>query len=127
MEPLNNQTPQNESQDEIQQTETPNNEPQPRPLITKDEKEGSVGPVIASIIIIILIIVAGLYFWGSILKERGYTPEEFVDPNNDPKVEELESQGSSDEIDEISDDLGNTNIDDLDSGLDDIDQAFEEN
>lgn len=34
------------------------------------KKDSSVGPIIGSVIIIILIILGGLYFWGYVINEQ---------------------------------------------------------
>lgn len=80
---------------------------------------GSVGPMIGSLIVIIIITIGGFYFWNSI-SER-LNKESVIDA----QVEELGTQSDSDEIEDIEADLQNTNFDDLDTELDAIDQEFE--
>ncbi|MFT5179885.1 MAG: hypothetical protein ACI9GH_000254 [Candidatus Paceibacteria bacterium] len=121
----NNQTPETEASVTPIQTPPTDTPIQPRPIITEDEKEGSVGPVVASVIIIILIIIGGLYFWGSVLKEQGYSPEEYIDVNEDSQIKDLTTQSSSDEISDIESDLNGTDLDNLDDELSDIESTFD--
>jgi uncharacterized protein HemX len=39
-------------------------------IITESAKKNSVGPIIGSVIIVVLISLAGLYYWGSVLEKR---------------------------------------------------------
>jgi hypothetical protein len=81
------------------------------PMQTQTEKK-SVGPLIAVIVILALIIIGGLYF----LKERSsqevYVPTE----QNDAVTESLNQQSTSDDLNSIEADLNATNLDSLDQG-----------
>lgn len=41
---------------------------------TEEKKEGSVGALIGSIIIVIIIVLGGLYFWGKALEKKNSAP-----------------------------------------------------
>jgi hypothetical protein len=87
------------------QKSTPASNPNP------NEKSG-VGPIIGSIIVIVLIVLGGLYFWGQKLQT-----EEPIDPERDSLTSELSEQSDSDEITEIDEDLDSTELDSLDEDL----------
>lgn len=73
------------------------------------EKNGSAGPIIAVIIILALVILGGLYFWGE-RKDRGETI------NNDA-LEAINTQSELDDATSIEADLDATNVDNLDSEI----------
>lgn len=86
------------------------------------KKESGVGPIIGSIIIIILIVLGGLYFWGYILKNK--TAE--APTNNPGQVEQVNSSEISDsEIAKINDDLNATSTDNIDLELNQIDAEID--
>jgi len=72
----------------------------------------SVGPVIGIIIILVVIILAGLYFWGQ--KDMDTEIEE---TNTTASTESITVQSQSDETDSIENDLNNTEIESLDAEL----------
>ncbi len=83
-----------------------------------DQQKSSVGGIIGTIIIISLIILGGLYFWGKRIEESK-TKQELVGENNLTQQIELSEDASiknvssSDELDAIENDLNNTNLDNL--------------
>jgi uncharacterized protein YxeA len=91
--------------------------------------EGSVGPVVATIIILAIIVLGGIYFWSQrnlgIENPYGQNPTPSMQMENNAKeptttentTAVIESQGSSDNLDSIEADLRTTNTADLDSGL----------
>jgi hypothetical protein len=70
-------------------------------------KEGSVGPVIGTIIILAVILLGGLYFWGN----RNNQTDINSDAETDAQVQQIETQGNSDDLNSIDSDLNNTNYD----------------
>ncbi len=83
----------------------------PGPQATADKK--SVGPLIAVIIILALIVIGGLYF----LKQRSSAPTYVPETTQgDTVTESLMQQSSSDDLDAIEADLNATNLDNLDQG-----------
>lgn len=71
-------------------------------------KEGRTGPTIGIIIVVIVLILVGLYFWGGKLR-NGETL--------DSVTSALQEQSASDELGEIETDLDATMIEELDSDL----------
>ena len=84
------------------------------PQTTPEEK--SWGPIIGSIIIVVIIVAGGIYIWGSRLaplpSESANTP--------DAETEALKLQSSSDDLNSISRDLNATNLDSLDKGVENV-------
>ncbi len=101
------------------------NEPQ------KNEAQGAfsethhehVGPILGVLIVVLILILGGLYLWGSILsKDTGTQTSERTIPNNEPETPRAEADrdilmttSASAEIDAIYADLESTNLNDLDS------------
>ncbi|MBX4189563.1 hypothetical protein KW785_03155 [Candidatus Parcubacteria bacterium] len=71
--------------------------------------ESSVGPVIATIIILAVIVLGGLYFWGQ--RADNNVPATSADLNS------INTQSNSDDSASIQADLENTNTEDLDAQL----------
>lgn len=80
------------------------------------EKSG-IGPIIGAIIVVILLAVGGLYYWGAYLEERSGGPAEGAP---DTVLETLRSQSASDEADAIQTDLDATDLDAITSDIDKI-------
>lgn len=68
-------------------------------------KEGSVGPVIGLIIILAVLLLGGLYFWGN----RAELKDIDSDQDIEAQIENIETQGNSDDLNSIESDLNNTN------------------
>lgn len=66
--------------------------------------EGSSGPIIGAIVILAIVILGGLYFWG----QRA---------GNETAVDEIDRQNSSDEAAAIEADLDTTDVENLDAEL----------
>lgn len=82
--------------------------PNQMPGLGQEPEKKSIGPLIAVVIILVLIVIGGLYF----LKERSV--QNNLMPLETTSVESLEQQGTSDEIDSIESDLNATNLEMLD-------------
>ena len=93
-------------------TTPPANSPSPAPA-----GEGSLGPIIGTIIILAVIVLGGLYFWGQ-RSDKAPLPAE--DNTAQVEVESIIDQSSSDETAAIEADLESTDIDNLDAELDAI-------
>jgi len=78
------------------------------------KQDGGVGPLIGTIIIIALLVLGGLYYWGSIINEQKDTeaPTENVPAGQDEDVSSIEA--------ELDAEFG-----DVDAELDKIDAEFE--
>lgn len=93
------------------------------------KSEGSSGPVVGIIIVIIIIILGGLYIWGG-SSYRDEIPEintDILNPEEidsvmeaEKEISELRDQNNSDEINAIEEDLNNTDLENLDAELDDL-------
>ena len=94
------------------------NPPTFSPIPPAEEK--SWGPIIGSIIIVVIILAGGVYIWGSRLaplEENIETP--------DAQTEALRMQGTSDEVGSIEADLQATNLNDIDAGISDVDAEIQ--
>lgn len=88
--------------------------------------EKSVGPAIGIIIIIAVIVIGGLYFWGQRATTKSNetnTTETGATVQDDQNIIDLKNQSSSDEIDSIQADLEATDLDQLGSGVDSIEAS----
>ena len=83
-----------------------------------EPEKKSAGPVFGIIIIVVLIILGGFYFWGTL--SDSMSPAE-IEAEVDAALEDLETQSTSDEVSDIEADLDSTLLDDLDKELEDID------
>ena len=95
-----------------------------------------LGPILAVLIVVLILLLGGLYLWGTTLNisEPAYTePIERPTPeeNNEPEsttaeadVQVLETVSTSDELSAIEADLESTTIDELDT-LNQIDAEFD--
>jgi len=95
---------------------------------TKSLESKNTGSIIAIIIIVLVIIMGGLYFWGEKINNNyedapSITPEEIM-TQTDEKTENLKQQSDSDLIADIEEDLGLTDLDGLDTELQNIDAEF---
>lgn len=87
----------------------------------------AVGPIAGAIIVILLLIAGGLYFWGAQLSKQQAQPEVPVIQSNDTSYTQSEGtltsdtsaglppQSSSDDISSIEADLNAMNMDQLES------------
>nr|QBM02320.1 hypothetical protein [uncultured archaeon] len=73
--------------------------------------ESKLGPIIGIIIVVIVLIIGALYFWGEKLNKANDLPQ------GDTMVNNLKSQQNSDEVSSIEADLKATNLDDIDADL----------
>lgn len=78
------------------------------------QNESSVGPVIATIIILAVIVLGGLYFWGQRGDNGATTP---APATSSADLNAINSQSSSDDTSSIQTDLQNTNTQNLDTQL----------
>jgi len=86
------------------------------------EEKSPVGPIVGIIIILVILIIGGLYFWGqriSTTVDENLTPEEII-AETDTSLEALNQQGTSDAIVDIEADLNATDLGNLDAELQQI-------
>ena len=91
----------------------------------RGEPKSSVGPIVGIVIIIIVLVIGGLYFWGQKLSTDDPDPEFST---SDSQTEELADTSDSDAVDDIDADLdavGDEDLDALDAELGDIDAELE--
>ncbi len=85
------------------------------------KKSGSIGPIVGIAIIIIVLLLGGLYFWGEQLKkedelEKARQEAAQIENAPDSKTDRLSAQGSSDAASAIEADLSATDLNNLDEG-----------
>lgn len=104
-----------------------NNAPQ-QPISSGDwpQKQGQIGPIIGIIIIVIVLALGGLYVWGARLNKADTNTSETGQSNQsaqdistagDPALDNLKTQGTSNELSAIEDDLDTTSLDGLDTEM----------
>ena len=99
----------------------------PKPF--SEEYHNHVGPILGVLIVILVLILGGLYLWGSVIGDsENQARVERTIPNNEPETPRAKADGqimgtvsSSDELVTIEADLMSTNLDSLDTELNQID------
>ena len=89
------------------------------------QEKKSMGMIFGSIIIVIILLVGAFYLWGNREDDPETLPAEIPEvteilEGEDKQTEALEEQGTSDEVDEIMEDLEATDLEDLTEELDQI-------
>jgi len=87
---------------------------------TNRQEEGSTGPTVALIVILAVIVLGGLYFWGQ--RTSNNVTDIYGNPisTSTPTVDTsttIENQSSTDDSASIEADLKSTNLDNIDSQL----------
>lgn len=77
------------------------------------EKESRVGPIIGSLIIIVIILVGGIYFWSQQIENQKIENEEAAEVTTE------------DDMVQIENDLEDLNFENIDAELEALDQEFE--
>ncbi|MFI5241298.1 MAG: hypothetical protein ACHQUA_02580 [Microgenomates group bacterium] len=101
-------------------TQNPQNITVPAP-----QNKSSIGSIIGTIIIIALIILGGLYFWGKRIEEAKIKQDLVSDEaattqmaqNENNEAASIKSVSSSDDLNSIEADLNSTNLDNLDAEM----------
>ncbi len=110
-----------------QMEQAPQTPPQQTPVIPKvqmqsSQNKSSIGSIIGTIVIIAIIILGGLYFWGKRVEEAKLREQLVTD--NTPQTNQtneaavIKSTTNSDDLDSLEADLKATNLNNLDSELD---------
>ena len=87
------------------------------------QNKSSIGSIIGTIIIIAVIILGGLYFWGKRIEENKLKQKLISDSMETIPTQEadpdgsINKTGSSDDLNSIDADLNSTNLDNLDAEL----------
>lgn len=121
-----NETSQDNSQSNVPTNSMPNTSFQENnmPSSNVPENKSSIGSIIGTIIVIAVIILGGLYFWGKRIDEgrakidlvSNETAEIVVD-ENDAESASIKSVTNSDELIDIEADLNSTNLENLGAEL----------
>ena len=101
-----------------------------------DTQLSVLGPILAVLIILLVLLLGGLYLWSNTLQDPLPEPVPVERPtaeeNNEPEsnnaeaeVQTLETVSTSDEISAIEADLDSTNLDELDAELNAIDAELD--
>ena len=96
-------------------------------MMEDSQIDSTIGPLIGSIIIIVLIILGGLYFLSSMVlnKKTEIEVQKIQTQQADTyQIEQTAKQSTTDDVTSIESDLKSTNIDSLDIKLDKIDEEF---
>ncbi len=110
----------------MNETEFSNNQNTEGQAAPSQARSVQIGPIVGSIIVVILLIFGGLYFIGKKVSEEGFlapTPEA-IESAPDSALENLQNQATSDEVGAISEDLDATVLDDLDAELQNIESEL---
>ena len=86
-----------------------------------EPNKSSIGSIVSTIIIIALIILGGLYFWGKRIEEAKNAQTTMTDTTTanaeQNEAATIRSTSSSDDVSSIEADLNATNLDNLDAEL----------
>ena len=85
-------------------------------------KQSQIGSIVGIIIIIAVLVLGGLYYWGVKLNDRGLdtiTGEE-IENLPDEQLVDLQTQDTSNTVESIENDLNATDLEGLDAELDQI-------
>ncbi len=83
------------------------------------QNKSSIGSIIGTVIIIAIIILGGLYFWGKRIEESKANAELVSEASTTQtnESENVSKTSSSDDLDSIDADLEATNLNDLDAEM----------
>lgn len=96
-------------------------------LINDAQKDRTLGPLIGSIIIIVLMITGALYFWASLIQQRNaqiQANQELEELQRETVIIETVTQSDSDSLEDIETDLEVTNLNVADDFLSEIQKEF---
>ncbi|MCW9054518.1 MAG: hypothetical protein OQJ98_00850 [Candidatus Pacebacteria bacterium] len=108
--------------EQVVTSETPQPEV-PNTLQDNSPEKSTAGPLVAIIIIIVMLIVGGFYFWKTkigTLEDANLPTIQQEGEATEGVIDQLKTQGTSDEISAIEEDLSATDLEDLDAELDQI-------
>lgn len=122
----------NEEFNPVQQEVSQSPEPQ---MQMSPENKSSVGPLVGAGIIVLVLVLGGLYFWGESMSREAIngdgTPKisneitpESVSAAADPALQKLSVQSSSTKISDIKADLNTTDMKNIDAELQNISEQL---
>ncbi len=79
-------------------------------------KRSTTGPVIGIVVVLAMIVVGVLYFWGERVDTLNKN-RELLQKGADTQVEQLQTQSASDDLTSIEADLDATDINAIDTGI----------
>lgn len=101
------------------------------PRTLTEEHHSHIAPILGVLLIVLVLILVGLYIWGAELTEESETYELPEILNNEPETPRAEADAqilrtvsSSDSIEAIEADVESTNLDSLDSELEEIEREL---
>ncbi|TAL48910.1 hypothetical protein EPN83_02760 [Patescibacteria group bacterium] len=83
-----------------------------------------IGPAIGVVVILLVIVLGGLYFWGQRV-ERGKIQERASEQGAQTDIQALQTQGTSDDVTSIESDLTATSLEGVGSELNAIESEFQ--
>ncbi len=86
-------------------------------------EKSTSGPIVGVIIIVILFIVGGIYYWNmAVNKSKELNKSSAIQSEKETSivVNQLDSQSTSDKITDIESDLNTTDLKNIDSGLNNL-------
>lgn len=91
-----------------------------------EQEQQGAGPLIGIIIIVLILVLGGIYYAGKTEapEAEGPSAADILD-ESDPLSEELQDVGTSDEIADIESDLLDTNLQNIDAELGDIEAELQ--
>jgi len=128
------ETTQQQNPETSPQTEVTDSGTLPKPFATDtdvhidQEPHSSIGLIIGSIVVILILALGGLYYWGAQLNTQVglYDPNlQHVGDPTDPLTQQLQTQSSSDSLEAIESDVLDTDLTSLDTDFADIQAELE--
>lgn len=103
--------------------EDPTQDQPQTPEVSTPEEKSDAGAWIASVIIVVIIFIGGIYFWNNIKS----VPITDTDDDKEEMSEEVSSElpANDETIEDLETDLQSVDIEELDSELDEIDAEFD--
>ncbi|HEY4487109.1 MAG TPA: hypothetical protein VJB70_05295 [Candidatus Paceibacterota bacterium] len=87
----------------------------------QENNQNSIGPIAGVVLVIAILAIGGFYFFGKELSQRTEAPSaEEILSAPDQALQNLQTQGTSDEVTAIEADLTSTNLENLDAELNTI-------
>ncbi len=106
------------------QTQNPNPVNQPNVVLNQvaSQPSSSTGSIMATIIVIALLILGGLYFWGKRIETQRENQKALLEISNMEnaaavEISNINNISADDSLDSLQKDINSTNIDSIDSNI----------